>query len=124
MNANEAFPSNYLKAADLKGRRMVLTIESAQMDALDDGKKLVVRFRGAERALVLNRTNCTSIIEIAGTAETAAWTGTRIVLYPDRTDFQGRRVDCIRVDPPTQAAAPTPVSPPPDEELTEDDIPF
>ena len=107
MNANDAFPSTYLKANDLKGQRVPVVIESASMEDLGfDGnttEKLVVHFQGKERGLVLNRTNCNSIIEIAKTADTDEWPGVRIVLYQDKTDFQGRRVDCIRIDAPPAA---------------------
>lgn len=108
MKLSEAFPSKYLKAADLHGRRVVVTIDSLEMANIgDDTDKLVVYFKGKDKGVVLNVTNANMIAEIAGTEETDEWLGKQIVLYSTKVDFQGRRVDAIRVDyPPAPATAP------------------
>ena len=54
MKRDEIFPSKYLKAADLKGKACVATIESAPYETLKglDGKetqKIVLYFQNAER---------------------------------------------------------------------------
>lgn len=123
MNINGAFPSNYLKAADLQGRRALVTISHVTMEDIGDDHKPVLYFAGKEKGMVLNRTNANAIAEITGGEETEAWTGKAIVLFSTKVDFQGRRVDAIRVDRPApgQAAAAPPPPPPP---ITVDDVPF
>ena len=127
MNINGAFPSSYLKAADLAGRRALVTISHLKMEDVGDEHKPVLYFTGKEKGLVLNRTNANVIIDITGTDETDGWCGKAIVLYVAKVDFQGRRVDAIRVDY-QQAVIPTPAPPPPPVSnmwpLTVDDIPF
>jgi hypothetical protein len=109
MRIGSAFPSKYLKAADLQGRRIAATIDRVQLEEVDDGERPVAYFRNKDRGLVLNRTNANAITEIAGTDETDEWSGVRLVLYSTRVDFQGRRVDAIRIDAPAvEAAEPAP----------------
>jgi len=124
MNINGAFPSNYLKAADLQGRRALVTISHLKMEDIGDDHKPVVYFSGKEKGLVLNKTNANMITEIAKTEETDRWSGLAIVLYPTKTDFQGKRVDAIRVDYPANGQMAAPAPPPPPAEVTADDIPF
>ena len=135
MNINAAFPSTYLKAADLLGKRVVVTIERVTMEDIgDESKKPVLRLQGKDKAVVLNKTNAAMLVEICGTEETERWRGISIVLYPTRVDYQGKRVDAIRIDYPQQtyqaAPPPAPVAPAPvatDEAsgaVAYDDIPF
>lgn len=118
MKIGEAFPSKYLKASDLQGRRVAVTIHSVDMENIgDDTDKLVIYFQGKDKGFVCNRTNANMIAEIIGSEETDEWTGQKIVLYSTKVDFQGRRVDAIRVDyPQDRPKAPSPV--------TDDGIPF
>lgn len=92
---------SFLKAEDLQGREVRVVIESVQMEELknDNGKerKLVAHFVGKEKGLVLNRTNADSLSEIAGTEDYDEWSGTKVVLFPDKTNFGGKKVDCIRI---------------------------
>ena len=119
MRVTEAFPSNFLKADDLRNRRVRLTIECVEMEEVGAGdSKPVVHFRGKDRGLVLNKTNATLIEEIAGTNEMDDWAGTVVVLYPTHVDFKGKRVPAIRVDDPTDG------KPAPEAEKEGDDIPF
>ena len=137
MKVGTAFPSKYLKAADLQGREVVVTIDSVEMANIgDDEDKLVVYFQGGKnnKGMVLNRTNANMITEIAGTDETDEWHGVKIKLYSCRVDFQGRRVDALRVDFPPKAPAEsnghrplvTPNVAPnaPASEVSDDDIPW
>ena len=71
------------------------------MQDIGDDNKPVARFKNKSKALVLNKTNLRSIEEITGTDETDDWRGARITLYPTRVDYQGRRVDAIRIDRPS-----------------------
>lgn len=107
MKIGKAFPSKYLKSADLQGRRVLVTIASVAMVTIGEDQKAVVSFKDKGKGLVLNKTNALSITEIAGSDDTDAWPGVAIVIYPTQTDFQGRRVDTIRVDWPPDAVKPT-----------------
>lgn len=110
MKIGEAFPSKYLKAADLQGRRVNVTIDSVEMQNIgDDTDKLVIYFKGKEKGFVCNRTNANMIAEICQSEETDDWAGKQILLYTAKVDFQGRRVDAIRVDYPTGQPKPAPV---------------
>lgn len=105
MKIGEAFPSKWLKAADLGGRKIGVTIDSVEMANIgDDQDKLVVYFQGQTKGFVLNVTNANMIAEIAGTDETDDWTGVKITLYSTKVDYAGKRVDAIRVDYPAQPA--------------------
>ena len=139
MKTSDAFPSNYLKASDLNGKGVRVTIESVTMEKLGDDKKLVLHFVGKDKGLVLNKTNASRITDAVQSDETDDWSGWKITLYSCKVDYQGKRVDAIRVDdrpgssiPPKRAVPESPVvedfddatelgSPPP---VTDDDIPF
>lgn len=123
-NYKTAFGS-FLKHEDLQGHAVRLTIEHVPTEEIrgehGNEKKLVVRFAGKDKGLVLNRTNAESIAEIAGSDDTDDWSGVRIVLFPDKTKFGGKTVDCIRVRAPQGKPEPKPE---PVAALTDDDIPF
>jgi hypothetical protein len=124
MDINAAFPSAFLKAADLQGRRVAACIDSVAMEDIGSEQKPVVYFQGKEKGLVLNKTNANMISEIAKSTDTDHWTGVHICLYPTKTDFQGRRVDAIRVDYPATNGAQRQAPPPVQHNDMGDDIPF
>ena len=132
MKKDEVFPSKYLKAADLGGKPLVVTIDRAVLETLKspEGKsqeKTVVSFRGLKKTLPLNLTNWNSIADICGD-DTDDWPGHQIELYPTTTEMGGKAVDCIRVRPPSQRPLPIkqpkkrPEAPPADE--FGDEVPF
>lgn len=88
--------SNYLKAEDLGGREVPVTIDGVKVIKLNDKDKLFVSFTGKEKGLVLNKTNMAVIGKQYGD-DYNSWPGNPIMLYPTTTDFEGRTVDCIRV---------------------------
>ena len=98
------FPSKYMKAADLEGRQQAVTIErwSDEMIGAPPEEKTVLYFRELSKGLVLNKTNAESIEGVAGTDDLDAWVGTSVVLVRTKTDFQGKRVECIRVESPEE----------------------
>lgn len=127
MNINDAYSSTYLKTSDLKGRHVPLAIARVTVEDIGGEKKPVLYFAGRQKGMVLNRTNATTIEEITGTPETAQWAGKKIILYPTKVDFQGRRVAAMRIDAPD--GHPEPVNDiredvEPGEEAEEDDISF
>jgi len=99
--------NNFLKAADLKGRATVVTIEKNQLEKVGQGdeakSKNVLYFQGLKKSLVLNVTNADVLIDAFG-FETQDWPGSEIELYPTTTDYQGKRVDCIRLRVPEKPA--------------------
>lgn len=109
---NEAFPSNYLKAADLKGRNALVTMDRAEFEKIGDDEKLVLFFEGKDKGMVLNKTNASNIAAAYGD-ETEDWKGQQIVLFEAMVDFQGKTVPAIRVrapqakDRPQQKARPS-----------------
>jgi hypothetical protein len=104
MRSNEAFPSRFLKCADLKGRAHTLIMGKIDSEHINGEDKLVLSFQNQEKALVLNKTNFCAIEEIYGDSDD--WHGQPIVAAPDRTTYQGKRVDCVRLRAPVTAVAP------------------
>ena len=129
-NINDAFPSHYLKAADLKGRSIVVIIDRVEFEAVGQSKEMkpVLYFVGKEKGVVLNKTNANKIMQLTESPVTEEWKGHAILLYPTETSYQGEMVDCIRVKgAPAGATKPKPAPPPPEPAhvpLTDDDIPF
>lgn len=103
MNVNNVFPSNYLKAADLQGRTVKVKIERIEMEDMGNERKPVITFAGKQKGLALNKTNA-QIIASAYSPETDGWIGKDIELRPDKTQFNGQLVDCIRVQIPAPPA--------------------
>jgi hypothetical protein len=115
---DEVFPSKYLKAADLNGKPVVVTIEGAPLETLKspEGKeqvKTVLYFRGTKKAMPLNMTNWDAVADICGD-DSDDWPNRQVELYPAKTQMGGKTVDCIRVRMPAQrgqpAKKPEPVS--------------
>lgn len=128
MNINKAFPSNYLKAADLEGKTPNVTIASIETETVGDDTKLVVYFKNGTKGLVLNKTNANTIAEILNTEETDNWIGGRIKLITAKVEYQGKRVPAIRIETPDSNGgkpAPAPVRHAPVRDVpTDDEIPF
>lgn len=139
-NINDAFPSNYLKASDIRGKEPIVTIDRVEFEPVGRQRemKAVVYFKGKEKGIVLNKTNATKITSISGSAITEEWDGVQIKLYATETEFAGETVECIRIKPVgvskiKHMGKPEPPPPPPpldDEDdsdahgLDDDDIPF
>jgi hypothetical protein len=125
MNINGAFPSDFLKASDLNGRPYKMSMGRVTLEKVGDDERPVLHFQAADKGLVLNKTNANTIAAIFG-EETDGWFGHPIEVYPSETDYQGKRVACIRVRAvQAQQSAPPPVvsAPPPDFD-GDDQIPF
>jgi hypothetical protein len=125
MKLSEAFPSNFLKADDLNGKPVTLTISNVEMESLGQGKdkesKLIVQFKGTEKKLVCNKTNANTIGKLYGD-DTDAWLGQRITIKPMEVEFQGEMKLAIRVSltkPAPAAAAPVKAA-----VVAEDEPPF
>lgn len=104
-NVDEIYQSDskWLTANDLKGKEIKVTVDGSKVEEVGDTHKLCVYFKGKEKGLALNKTNARMIAETYG-RDSEDWTGKEIVLYPTKTEFQGKLVDCIRVRIPTEEA--------------------
>ncbi len=95
---SERFASNYFKTDDIKthmlGRK--LTIVGVVEETIGDEEKLVAYFDGLDKGLPLNRTNSETLAETLGD-DTDDWAGGIITLKIEKTNFQGKRVDSIRI---------------------------
>src|SRR5262245_46078141 len=106
----KAFPSKYFKTDDLDPTTpAVFTIKRCGFELIGTGgkadDKLVVYFvESNSKPLILNLVNSESIAEISGTEDYERWPGTRLQLVVSKTEFQGRRVSCIRIQAPAAAA--------------------
>jgi hypothetical protein len=100
MNVQDIFPSKYVKASDLNGRTVTLTITKAVLEKLGHGAeqetKLVLYFAKATKGFVTNRTNAMIVAAMYGN-ETNDWIGKRITIYPTRVKAFGTVQDAIRV---------------------------
>jgi hypothetical protein len=100
MKIDALFPSKYVKAADLGGKPITLTIAKLAIEKMGHGaeeeRKPVLYFQKATKGLVLNRTNGMIIASLHG-PETDHWVGKRITLYPTTVRAFGAVQDCIRV---------------------------
>ncbi len=126
MNVSDAFPSKYLKASDLNGRNVVVTISGARIEGIGQSKdqKLVLSFSGKEKTFVCNKTNASTIAKLYG-PDTDTWIGKPITLTAREVEFQGEMVLSIRVSlqAPNQGARPAP-QPVQEEEIDDSNIPF
>ena len=130
MNINDQFPSKYLKAADLNGGEITVTIKDCIVESLGEDKRPVLYFAGKDKGVVLNKTNANNIAD-AYTPDTDSWVGKKVVLYTAYVDFQGRSVESIRIRPakandqrqPARASVP-PQFDPSDPGIDDSDIPF
>jgi hypothetical protein len=116
--------SQWLKAVDLQGGKPVVTIENAEVRENtyngETKKQIVLTFEGKEKCLGLNVTNARRIAELTGTTDYNEWIGYKLKLFVDKTDMDGKTVDCIRVFPelPEQPAHKVAAA------TASDDIPF
>lgn len=88
--------TNYLKAEDLGGKEVSVTIEKVEKIELNEKEKLFISFVGKEKGLVLNKTNSSVIAKEYGD-NYSGWGGSVIILFPTVTEFEGKTVDCIRL---------------------------
>jgi hypothetical protein len=100
MRARDAFPSTYLKSSDAKDRPIVTTIKCLEMETVGQGqeqKEKPVLYFDDQKAMVLNRTNFDALEEAFGDSDN--WTGHKVKIRTARTQFQGKTVDGLRIEP-------------------------
>ncbi len=97
-NIDAAFPSKYLKASDLMGRRVTVIMTEVRTEEVGRDKELrpVLFFKGKDKGIVLNKTNAKKISDAFG-PETDDWFGQSIILFEAMVDYGGDTVPAIRV---------------------------
>ena len=110
---SQAFPSKYLKAADLGGKQVPVTISHVEFEevAKDEANKPVLYFEGRTKGMVINKTNNDRLCGAFG-YQSDEWAGKEIFLYTEMTQFEGRSMPGLRVSIPLPVADET------------DDLPF
>ena len=111
MKTSQVYGGGFLKAEDLAGKTVGVTIDEIELKEFEDGKKLIVHFLGKDKALVCNKTNAAIITEITGSDDTDDWTGKRIQLTTRKVEMSGKLVPAIRVVLPGDAPAPAKAAP-------------
>jgi hypothetical protein len=98
MRSKDAFPSKYLKSADAKAAPIVATISCLEQEPVGPEKeeKWVLHLEG-QKPLVLNRTNFETIEEVFGDSDD--WSGHKIKIRCVKTQYGGKQVDGLRVEP-------------------------
>lgn len=128
MTLDDAYPSKWLRAADLGQKTHRVTISSMDMEVFQDGtQKPAMSFQGRQKGMVLNKTNATAIAGSYGN-DMMTWIGKDIEIFSMKVQGPSGLVDGIRVripdgaEPSADEPAPAQVNAPPAD--LDDDIPF
>ena len=95
------YPSEYLKAGDLQGRNITVTVADVKVDAVPmtggkKEKKCVVHIHKTKKKLIVGKTNayCLGLLISSNARD---WIGKRITLCPDVDKMSGVEVATIRI---------------------------
>jgi hypothetical protein len=122
MRFSDMFPSRFLQASDVE-EPITATIAGVQLEDMRDGEsKPTLSFEGVGKRLILNKTNGSVLCELFG-GDTDRWLGEAVTLFATTTDYQGRRVKCVRLRAPQKAGKKAAPQPDPLADLDEE-IPF
>jgi hypothetical protein len=98
------FENPWLKAWDLDGKDVTLTIDRVVAGTIENPKDKtkkqlpIVYFKGWSKPLGLNKTNSKTVAALYGTL-VEKWAGRQVTLYPARTTMGDEEMDCIRIRP-------------------------
>jgi hypothetical protein len=102
---DQLYPSKYLCASDLKGKRIKATIAKVIIEEFtNDGEKQnkpVVHFKEAIKPFVANKTNVNILAKLCGD-DTDDWTGKPIGLRMELVSFRGKVTESVRVTQPDE----------------------
>ena len=104
MNFDELYPSKFLRASDLNGAPLTVTVGGVAREKVGGELKVIITFSSGEKPLIANKTNGKALAKLFG-KDTAYWIGKKIVLFPCEVDFKGEGVEAVRIRG-TRAAAP------------------
>ena len=111
MKIGSAFPSKNLKADDLQGREVKVTISGVDIeDVSGDGEmKPVLHFTGKDKGMVLNKTNYGRLQiffdDFKASDDSVALIGKEVILYSEPVSFQGKRGNGLRLKVPAKPQA-------------------
>src|SRR5262245_10349183 len=95
---SEAFPRKWIKAADLQGCEVPVTIDRIIREEVGEDLKWVLHFRGGQqKPLILNQTNWDAIELLTGCQDTNDWAGHEIALRAEPVSFKGKTTLGVRV---------------------------
>lgn len=94
---DQLYPGRFIKAGELLGKKVTLTITDVDMEDLiqEDGKKkakATIAFKETEKQLVMCKTNGISIKAMFGKV-LAEWIGKRVTIFPDTWNNE----PCVRI---------------------------
>jgi hypothetical protein len=93
---DELYPGKFLKAGELLGKKVTLTVSGVTLEELegDDGKKIkgVISFKETAKMLCLNKTNGLCLRAMFG-RKLADWEGKRVTIFSSTWNGE----DCIRI---------------------------
>lgn len=99
---DELYDGKFLKAGELKGRKVTLTIKSVDIYELEgkDGpeRRGVISFKERPKLIALNKINGLCLKAMFG-RELPKWEGKRVTIYPDTVKEAGamKGEPCIRI---------------------------
>jgi hypothetical protein len=100
MKTSDVFPSRYIQTAAVKAKPIVATISHVEMEMAGQGaeqKRKPVLHLDGEKPMVLNRTNFETLADAFGDSD--EWSGRKIKIYAVRTQYAGKSIDGLRVEP-------------------------
>jgi len=93
---DDLYPGRFLKAADLKGKKVTLKIADVNLEELvgDKGPQVkgVIAFEKTEKQIALNKTNGICLKEMFG-KKVQEWIGRRITLFAGNWNGE----ECLRI---------------------------
>jgi hypothetical protein len=104
MRKTDALPSKYIRAADLGGGELHLTIKQTRMEKIQDDTKPVTRFEETTSGLVLNDTNWDTLAGAYGD-ESDDWNGKPVILHAVETTMKGKPTMGTRIKIPDSSTA-------------------
>ena len=104
MKTSEVFPSRWLKAEDLE-TDLTVTIRQVKLEKFEqqgkpDEQKPAAYFDELDKALILNKTNWKTLVDLTQEDESDNWTGHRVTLTVVDVDAFGDIVHAIRIKKP------------------------
>ena len=105
----QAYASPWLKASDLQGRAVTVTIEKATVEDIrqQNGQKearIVVAFAGKEKRLICNKTQALTLADLAKTEAFDNWKGLVVTLEPSTTKSGQETINIRRAPAKTLAS--------------------
>lgn len=93
---DELYPGRFIKASDLKGKKVTLIMSKVRVEELvgDKGPQMkgIINFDGKDKALALNKTNGLCLKAMFG-RKVQEWVGHKVTLFASTWDGD----ECIRV---------------------------